>query len=215
MLKEEKSKRIVFDFGGKIRISPPMWPDSTIDIQPGDLSRFLPNGNGVYGYQEKNGNNPLTSAPSQEACGGVIYFGNKVTKEDFFALLRILEVRATDKDYAVFINQSETPVKDGCLTQMRIVSKFGLRFMFGAIDDNGYDSFQCQEMTIADALWTFMEKERERWGTSFTEDGEKGLRGLFGGDGDFAREELSFGFMPENDYHSIYRIWSRAWLVTK
>ena len=40
------------------------------------------------------------------------------------------------------------------------------------------------------------------------------LRGLFGGDGDFAREELAFGFMVENDYHHVYRIWSRAWLVT-
>ena len=36
-----------------------------------------------------------------------------------------------------------------------------------------------------------------------------------GGDGDYAVEELSFGFMLENEYNQVYRIWSRAWLVTK
>lgn len=37
----------------------------------------------------------------------------------------------------------------------------------------------------------------------------------FGGDGEWARESLAFGFLVENQYHSIYRIWTRAWLVTK
>ena len=41
------------------------------------------------------------------------------------------------------------------------------------------------------------------------------LAGMFGGDGDDSREKLSFGRMVENGYHHVYRIWSRAWLVTK
>lgn len=212
--------RIVFNLGDKIRISPPIWPNRKLDIQPGDLSKSVPYGNGAYGYQDRKGSNLFTDAPSQEACGGVIYFGNDVAKADFEALMRIMEVQPAhvvkrSKDFAVFTAESKQPAKDGYLVQMRIVSKFGLRFMFGALTDAEYEQFPEQELTMVEALWSFIEQERKRWGTKFWQDGEKGLQGLFGGDGDFAREELAFGFMLENDYHHVYRIWSRAWLVTK
>ncbi|OGZ94946.1 MAG: hypothetical protein A2847_02070 [Candidatus Sungbacteria bacterium RIFCSPHIGHO2_01_FULL_50_25] len=210
--------RIVFDLGDKIRVSPPIWPDHKLDIQPGDLSKSVPYGNGVYGYQDRKGSNPFTSAPSQEACGGVIYFSNGVSKDDFEAFMRILEVQPgyvvkPSKDFAVFTAESKQPGKDGYLVQMRVVSKFGLRFMFGALTDAEYEKFPEQELTIVEALWSFIKQERKRWGTSWMDD--KGLGGKFGGDGDFACEELAFGFMLENDYHRVYRIWSRAWLVTK
>lgn len=212
------STRIIFDLGGRVRVSPPIWPDSKVDIQPGDLSRSVPYGNGVYGYQSREGSNQFTSAPSQEECGGVIYFGNGVAKEDFEALMRILNIQPahvvkSSKDFAVFTAESKQPRKDGYLSQMRTVSKFGLRYMFGVITNAEYEKFPEQEITIVEALWAFIEAERERWGTSFMDN--KGLDGKFGGDGDFTREELAFGFMPENDYHKVYRIWSRAWLVTK
>lgn len=217
---EKKPMRLLFDLGGKIRISPPIWPDHKLNIQPGDLSKFAPYGNGVYGYQNRQGSNPFTSAPTQEANGGIIYFDNGIAKADFEALMRILEVQPRyvvkpSKDYAVFTAESKQPGKDGYLVQMRIISKFGLLHMFGALTDAEYEKFPEQEMTIVEALWSFIEQERKRWGTSFHQDGVKGLCGLFGGDGDFAREELSFGFILENDYYNIYRIWSRAWLVTK
>lgn len=211
--------RIVFDLGDKIRVSPPIWPDHKLDIQPGDLTKSVPYGNGVYGYQDRKGSNQFTSAPQQEACGGVIYFGNDVNKADFEALMRIMKVQPThvvkpSKDFAVFTAESKQPGKDGYLVQMRVVSKFGLRFMFNTLTDAEYEKFPEQELTIVEALWSFIEHERKRWGTSWMDD-DKGLAGKFGGDGDFAREELAFGFMLENDYHHVYRIWSRAWLVTK
>lgn len=205
--------RLVF-VGDKVRISPPVWPNHKLNIQPGDLTKFVPYGNGVYGYQGRFSENPIKSAPSQEPSGGVIYFGNGITKADFKALLRLLEVQVGYKDYAVFVAESEQPGKDGYLVQMRIVTKFGLKFMFGALTDTEYDKFPEQQLTIGDALREFIEREAGRWGTSFMDDG-RGLQGLFGGDGDYAREELAFGFMMENEYHGVYRIWSRAWLVTK
>ena len=212
--------RIVFDLGEKVRISPPLFPDKKLNIQPGDLAKFTPRGNGVYGYQDPKRSNPFTSAPSQEACGGVIYFGNGVTKKDFEALMRIMEVQPryavkSSKDFAMFVAESKQPGKDGYLTQMRVVSKFGLQFMFNALTEAEYEQFPEQELTVVEAFWSFIEHEKKRWGTKFWEDDTKGLKGLFGGDGDFAREKLAFGFMVENDYHHIYRIWSRAWLVTK
>ncbi|MEI9999893.1 MAG: hypothetical protein WDO13_12425 [Verrucomicrobiota bacterium] len=41
------------------------------------------------------------------------------------------------------------------------------------------------------------------------------LRGTFGGDGDWAKESLCFGLLVENNDLGVYRLWSRAWLVTK
>ncbi len=208
---------IAFDQGDRIRISPPIFTDTTLKMQPGDLTKFAPHGNGVYGYQNRDGSTPFTQAPSQEACGGVIYFDNHVDKEDFMALMHIAGIQDRhdvnpSKDYAAFVEEAEEPGIAGYLTQMRIVSKFALRHMFDALDETGYKNFPSQDISIAEALWCFMEHERKRWGTDF---GGGKLAGLFGGDGDFAQEELSFGFMIENSYFSIFRIWSRAWLVTK
>lgn len=213
------ANRSVLDLGENIRISPPVWPDHKLQIQPGDLSKFTPYGNGVYGYQNQQNRNPFTDAPSQEPCGGVIYFDCDVIKDDFEALMRILNVQIVhgngkqSKDFAVFATESVQPLMDGYIAQMRVISKFGLRFMFDALTETEYDNFPEQGMNTVETLWSFIEHERKRWGTSFMDNG--GLAGKFGGDGNYAREELSFGFMLENDYHHICRIWSRAWLVTK
>ncbi len=212
------STRIIFNPSGNFYISPSIWPGPKLRVQPGDLSKFAPCGSGVYGYQDQKGSNPFMSAPSQEECGGIIYFGNDITKADFTALMRIMGVQSANvtkpkKDFAVFTAASKQPGKDGYLVQMRIVSKFGLRYMFSALADDEYEKFPEQKITMVEAMWSFLEQERERWGTSWMDD--KGLGGKFGGDGDLAREELAFGFILENEYHSVYRIWSRAWLVTK
>ena len=50
-------------------------------------------------------------------------------------------------------------------------------------------------------------------GNGYTFSGK--LRGTLGGDGDWAKESLAFGFFVENTYWSVYRLWSRPWLVTK
>lgn len=209
-----------FNLGDKIQISPSTWPNGDPKIQPGDLSVFAPTGDGVYGYQGQNRINPFKVAPPLEESGGVIYFGNEINKADFEALMRIMGVQPGHavkpaQDFAVFATESHDPKNDGYLAQVRVVSKFGLRFMFGALTDAEYESFPEQKTTIVETLWSFIQHERERWGTSFWQDREKGLQGLFGGDGNYAREELSFGFMLENGYYRVCRIWSRAWLVTK
>lgn len=206
--------RIVFDLGNRVKVSPPLY-DKKLNIQPGDLTKFAPYGNGVYGYQNPCGGNPFMTAPSQEASGGVVYFGCRINKDDFKALLRFVGVKSDYKDYVIFVGESEEPGKDGYLVQIRVVTKFGLRFMFDAISSAEYDKFPEQQLTIGEVLEGFVTHEMKRWGTWFTQDEEKGLAGLFGGDGDFAREELAFGFMVENEYNGVYRIWSRAWLVTK
>ncbi len=215
----QPSTRIALDLGDEIQISPPIWPNHELSVQPGDLSQFAPQGNGIYGYQGSGGS-PFAGAPPQDPHGGVIYFDARVSRDDFEALMRVMGVERAHvvgpaKDFAVFTAESQEPGKNGYLAQMRIVSKFGLRYMFGAITSAEYDTFPEQETTVVDALWAFMEQERRRWGTFFLERGLNSLQGLFGGDSYFSCEQLAFGFMVENDYHHVYRIWSRAWLVTK
>lgn len=195
----------------KIIISPAIWSGKELQVQPGDLSKFTPYGNGVYGYQ-RNSLEPIKGDPPQEETGGLVYFGNDVRKKDFEGFLRMIDVGTKDKNYAAFVQESSNPIEDRYFKQMRLISKFGLRFMFNAIEDIEYNSFKEQELSIEEALLEFMNAERERFGTSF---GDPRIEGKMGGDGNYAREELSFGFMIENAYYQIYRIWSRAWLVTK
>ncbi len=95
---------------------------------------------------------------------------------------------------------------------MRLVDRFGLKYLFGVIDKHGYDTFPEQPLSLPDFLWAFIIDQVRRYGTGFTNDE---LAGTFGGDGYFSRESLAFGLMIENSYHKVYRIWSRAWLVTK
>lgn len=64
---------------------------------------------------------------------------------------------------------------------------------------------------IGDLVWTFVQSQQQVWGIYNTSQ----LSGVMGGDGDWAKEALAFGLMVENAYHGVYRIWSRAWLVTK
>lgn len=186
---------IAFNPGDKVRVFQPNWPGRQLQILPGDLSKSVPYGNGVYGYQGSNESNCFTSAPSHEPCGGVIYFGNDICQSDFEALMRIMGVQPSSvvnpsKHFAVFTAESEQPSEDGYLVQMRIVSKFGLRFVFKALTTAEYEKFPQQNLTMMKALWLFIEQERMRWGTSFTHD--KGLAGKFGGDGNYEREELAF-----------------------
>lgn len=196
----------------RIVIGPSIWPGKDIEIQPGDLSKFAPYGNGVYGYQEKNILDPIRGDPPQEPSAGVIYFDNNIKREDFQAFLRLMGIKQDTKDYAAFIKESKKPVKERYFKQMRLISKFGLRFAFGVLNDQDYDSFKEQELAVGNAIWAFMEAERTRFGTSF---GDPRIEGKMGGDGHFAQEKLGFGFMLENKYNEIYRVWSRAWLVTK
>ena len=205
-----------FDLGPDVRISPPVWPGGEkLEVQPGDLSMFT-YGDGFYpppGQKSTRVRSPLNAPPSCNPAHGAIFFDNDITFLDLGVLLRILEVRAHQKDFAVFVQESGQPGKDGYLVQMRLVSAFALTFLFHALGD--CKELPPQKLSIEEAIWRFFRCERERWGVSFMEDRTGGLRGLFGGDGNYAREQLSFGIVLEDRYYGVWRVLSRAWLVTK
>ncbi len=213
----------------KVRISPDVWPGKELEAQPGDMSLFVPPGLGLsgpfplrpwddltsnpaqyYGFQQRTGH-PILDAPTNTASGGVVYFDDYRTPEDFASFCRLLAINTRSKDYGVFLVESDNPLRDRFLVQLKIVSKFALTYLFRALDEQEAQSFPEQPLTVGELLTAFIQDQQEQWGSGMSSE----LSGCMGGDGDWAKESLSFGFLVENDYHGVYRLWSRAWLVTK
>ena len=182
-------------------------------VDPTNMEIFTPHGTGIYGYQDNQIKNPFGFAPIHEPCAGLVFFDSeddKSLKEKAMNLFSLLNVNSKSKNYYVIIQNSSDPKEDGYIQQMRIITDFAMKNMFG-FDDPA--NKPVQPFTISEALYLFTYAETQKWGNScFT---NKGLWGQFGGDGYMQKEKLSFGFMIENNYFGVYRIWSRAWLVTK
>jgi hypothetical protein len=218
------------EIGKTVRLGPPTWPGKALEVQPGDLSKLVPDGLGIggpfvirpwddpfgpspagyYGLQARTGL-PYLDAPIANAAGGTVYFDDSPRREDLDALLRLMGVRAAEPQYAAFFERSENTLEQRYVSHMRLVCPFGLSGLFGASVDGDAAELLRQDVTLGDALFAFIQGEQDEWGTGM---GGK-LSGAMGGDGDWAKESLCFGFMVENGYQGVYRIWSRAWLVTK
>jgi len=212
-----------------VKLSPRHWPGLDLEVQPGDLTQFTPMGSGLdgapfpirpwddplgpspsrfYGYQERS-RHPLGDAPATDPAGGCVYFGGTPSQDDFMALLRMMGVEIIGANYVVFGEQARVPEKERYLVQLRIMSRFALDHLFGVKVEKEQTE---QRLELRDLLWTFVQDQQNLWGTGM---GAPNLRGAMGGDGDYAKEELCFGLLVENPYWQVYRIWSRAWLVTK
>ncbi len=207
-----------------VTISPNDYPNFNSELgvnnyrpHPGDLNRFLAfQGQAHFGagYHERY-NNPMLAAPNSEGIAGTIYFQNDVNRDDFSGALRLLEIKdppGAPKEFVVYSASSQKPGEEQYLRQLRIVSHFAMRHEFHTVKDNQKSKLPTQELSLEEILWIFIQNQREEWGTSF---GSPKLEGVFGGDGHYAREELSFGLQVESDYYGVYRLWSRAWLVHK
>jgi hypothetical protein len=214
-----------------VTIAPEVWPGEELQYQPGDLSMFTPLGLGLgpplvmqpwdnlddlsqrgtyYGLDRRTGH-PLLDAPLTGSSGGTVYFDGSPERGDLDTLLRVLTVHVESTDYAVFLGEAKNPQAERFLIQVRLMSRFALQSMFGAKVDGESSQLTTQLVSIGDLIWKFIEDQQREYGTGYSAQ----LNGLFGGDGDWAKEKLAFGFMVENEYQGVYRLWSRAWLVTK
>ena len=203
---------------GTVRLIHPPAMQPVTNLDPLDLTQFAPQGNSIFGLSRQD-INPFALAPPQNANSGIVFF-DIPRQDDFHGLLRILGITKRhnfnqderDNRYWAVEHVSEQPGQDGYLKQLRVIDRFGLRFLYGALDQEGYESFPVQPLTLPELLWAFIFDQVKEYGTGL--DGAV-LAGKFGGDGNLALEALSFGLMVENSYMHVYRIWSRAWLVTK
>jgi hypothetical protein len=203
------------------------WPGRELPVQPGDLTRPVPQGLGLnvpimitpYGIGPNTGfygldrpsSDPFHAAPTQEACGGLIYFDDGVDMAMLRNALVVIGVHMPRKDYAVFAAEAKDPVAERYLDQVRIISKGALGNFFAAGEEAR--ALPDQELTLGEYVERFIAEQNEKWGDGYAFSSK--LRGTLGGDGDWAKESLAFGFHVENTYWSVYRLWSRPWLVTK
>jgi hypothetical protein len=202
-------------------LSPPDWPERSRDPRPGALEFFTPQGFGLgapaiilpyggppqdsyYGFDTPQ-IHPFLNAPTTEPCGGTLYFDEYAEPEGLAAVLQLFGVRRT-KDYAAFAANSADPRSEHYLDQLRIVSKSALDSLFRA---SSAMPFPAQTLDVAGAVIGFVAAQKVKWDDAWA------LAGTLGGDGDWAKESLSFGLHVENSYWGVYRVWSRPWLVTK
>jgi hypothetical protein len=207
--------------------APVPWPGGAT-LDPGDLTQFAPMGmnlgNGPvmrpgdtlesafdamnYYALQPHTPDPFRDAPLTDGGGGTVYFDARTEDADVASLLRLMEVQTESPAFAAIRSDADHPRQQRYLRQLRIVLPEALGALFNA----GYaPELVTQPCSAGAAIAAFIAGERERFGTGMSPK----IAGTFGGDGDWAKEALCFGFMVENAYHGVYRIWSRAWLVTK
>ncbi|MEM7223611.1 MAG: hypothetical protein AAF495_11565 [Pseudomonadota bacterium] len=198
-----------------VTILPCSWPGEKLPVMPGELRHFAPQGLGLdvglvvrpwddpsgpspsrfYGLDEPSAD-PFAAAPTAEASGGTAYFDSGPSPEHLKALLSLLGTHLSLKQYAVFMVYSANPIRQGYIRQMRIVSFFALKSLFGVDAIEGPHQLPEQEFDVEALLAAFIADDEWRWGER--KDHEEG-------------QNLGFGYTIENTYQCVYRIWSRVW----
>jgi thioredoxin-like negative regulator of GroEL len=154
-----------------------------------------------------HGGDPIRNAPWTDPAGGTVYFASGWDDQHLSVLFDVVGIATSLLDYAVLVTESQDCERDGFATEVRVFSHSALRRLEGTATQG----LQEQPISVRDVLRRFIFAEEQRWGVGM----DQGLSGAFGGDGDRAKESLSFGLLVENSYYHVYRIWSRAWLVMK
>lgn len=184
------------------------WGSETrfLDVLPGDLSKFALNKGPRMTRLSRF--HPFRSDSNVNAGGGLVYFDEFVEPGALAATLQLMGVDGAMRDYALFAGVAERPAREGYLHQLRFVSHRALAD--GFFTPSG--DLSPQPACMLDVVTAFISGERGRWNSG---DPMFSLDGMRGGDGDSAKESLGFGVLVEETEWRIYRIWSRAWLVTK
>jgi len=197
----------------------PDWPHRKLPERPGDLSRMLSQGLGLnvplivtpygagpsgsfYGLDAPS-QDPFHAAPTQEPCGGLLYFDDGVNLQQLRSALAVIGVHGPRTDYAVFAAGAKDPLAERFLDQVRIISKAALAHFFGL--DAEAKALPDQEVPLGEFVERFIAEQRAKWNDpKYTYSSR--LAGTLGGDGDWAKESLAFGFYVENTSWGVYRL---------
>lgn len=153
---------------------------------------------------------PLLSAPLTDVAGGTVYFAG-ASVDRLGDALEIMGVRGSRRDFLAIASQSRRPTQSRYLDQLWLISDLASRSVFGL---DGKEHRYEQSLTLEQAVTGFVERQVGKW-TEPAETFSRQLDGMLGGDGEYAREALGFGFHVEDGFHGVYRVWSRPWIVLK
>jgi hypothetical protein len=212
-------------FPDDVRLSAADWPQNCAEPRPGDLQVFIPQGFGLgapaiitpyggppqqsyYGFHAAQAH-PFLNGPLTESSGGTLYFDDNASLQTLQETLGLMGVYQT-LDYVAFGKSSSDPIGKRYLDQIRLVTHSALASIFGATNSQPPPQ---QTLHVPEAVCAFITAQRSKWNDGYAFSSK--LAGTAGGDGDWAKESLAFGFHVENTYWGIYRVWSRSWLVTK
>src|SRR5262249_8845877 len=106
------------------------WPGHPLPVMPGDFSHYVPYGFGFAapmivrpwddplqaltrpsfsGFEERSFD-PVRGAPLTDPAAGTLYFDCEIRPGDLAAMLRVMQVRVGEKDYAIFAGAAPQPL---------------------------------------------------------------------------------------------------------
>lgn len=158
---------------------------------------------------------PVLGAPPRNPSDGTVYFESCVP-EDLSALLRVLDVDGSTKEYLAFAFRAANPYDERYLVQLKFVTFDILKSRYLNVlqprdEVKALPMPPKQTLSLGEAALGFVESQ-----TAYFEPGGyagPNLRGvLVDRQDDECVEGLAFGLSV---WRYDYRIWSRPWLVGK
>jgi hypothetical protein len=181
---------------------------------PDNLDFIAEEGSGVY-ENTKNVFGPraadVMKGVSLETMNlGLMYFDTlRYSRDRLEAVLALLDVPNT-KHYTAYSLRSND-LDQGFVTQTRFVSDLAMEYYFRVNGEGESEREQGEQAAdIHEAFVSFVESEIQDFGSEGRLCKHLGIEVPF--DGSFG---LGFGFMIENSYWRIYRIWSRPVYYSK
>jgi len=157
---------------------------------------------------------PVLTAPLLVPSAGTVYF-ERQDAADLHSLFKVLGIKGDTHEYVAFATSAYEPAFERYLTQLKFVTFFALERTYRLTSQTIPPE---QTITLAEAMVGFVECQHGHW-LGPRPSLRSRLAGTAGGNGDEAREGLGFGLHVEKVFQlsipGIYRMWSRAWLVTK
>jgi len=195
---------------------------------PENLGAITQDGDGVYNATEPVWGELFSDVAKkisiETASGGLLFFDDSdFSPERFRKTMELLDVghcrgwagKAVEaaKEYTAFICSSENPRKDRYLSQLRFVSSFAMKFYYKRKDLAERIEKNPMKLDYVKFMISFIKQEIERYNS---ESGKRLLRAEIRATGEECGSfGFGFGFLVENKYYGIYRLWSRPVFYSK
>lgn len=196
-------------FSEKLKLSQSLCLDNEAKVDPANLEKYIKPGRGLNNFESRVGNFFLTDSSDIT----FLQFSGNTRFEDFTAFMHITDLQSKHqlkpiRQYAAFYQETDC-THTWFLSQLRIVTCFALKNLFGLLSPLECKTYPEQTLTMREAIWGFMQSERSKYSTKLGSQTISNLQKSEHDDFQKFNKELGFGFMVEDSHHGVYRIWSK------